>query len=150
MVSSHSVVELDGCERSGMLRALIRRMSMENPLWGAPRIRGELLKLGFEVAQSSVAKCMVKRRGGWRTFSRSRHCRQMLSCFNLLGQSQEARVTGMSRSPVRRGAFGPSLDFNWFKRPCRPVPGRLSPSPSYTYQAECRARRVRPCPASLV
>jgi transposase InsO family protein len=54
------------------LRALIRRMSMENPLWGAPRIHGELLKLGFEVAQSSVAKYMVKRRGppsqGWRTF----------------------------------------------------------------------------------
>src|ERR1035438_3958954 len=37
------------------LRALIRRMSMVNPLWGAPRIHGELLKLGFEVAQSSVA-----------------------------------------------------------------------------------------------
>jgi type II secretory pathway pseudopilin PulG len=42
------------------LRALIRRMSIENPLWGAPRIHGELLKLGFEVAQSSVAKYMVK------------------------------------------------------------------------------------------
>lgn len=42
--------------------ALIRRMSIENPLWGAPRIHGELLKLGFEVAQSSVAKYMVKRR----------------------------------------------------------------------------------------
>jgi hypothetical protein len=38
------------------LRALIRQMSMENPLWGAPRIHGELLKLGIEVAQSSVAK----------------------------------------------------------------------------------------------
>src|ERR1700693_2936049 len=54
------------------LRALIRRMSTENPLWGAPRIHGELLKLGFEVAQPSVAKYMVKRRGppsqGWRTF----------------------------------------------------------------------------------
>src|SRR4030081_1612456 len=45
------------------LRALIRRMSIENPLWGAPRIHGELLKLGFEVAQSSVAKYMVKRCG---------------------------------------------------------------------------------------
>jgi hypothetical protein len=43
------------------LRALIRRMSMENPLWGAPRIHGELLKLGFAVAQSSVARYMVKR-----------------------------------------------------------------------------------------
>ncbi len=57
------------------LRALIRRMSIENPLWGAPRIHGELLKLGFEVAQSSVAKYMVKRRGpprqGWRNFLRN-------------------------------------------------------------------------------
>ena len=47
-------------------------MSMENPLWGAPRVHGELLKLGFEVAQSTVAKYMVRRRGppsqGWRTF----------------------------------------------------------------------------------
>src|SRR5437899_4343940 len=45
------------------LRALIRRMSAENPLWGAPRIHGELLKPGFELAQSSVAKYMVKRCG---------------------------------------------------------------------------------------
>jgi hypothetical protein len=54
------------------LRALIRRMSVDNPLRGAPRVHGELLKLGFEVAQSSVAKYMVKRHGppsqGWRTF----------------------------------------------------------------------------------
>jgi hypothetical protein len=57
------------------LRALIRRMSVENPLWGAPRIHGELLKLGIEVAQSSVAKYRVKRRAppsqGWRTFLRN-------------------------------------------------------------------------------
>jgi|ERR1700682_2913953 hypothetical protein len=44
-------------------RALIQQMSMENPLWGAPRMHGELLKLGFEVAQSSVAKYIVKRQG---------------------------------------------------------------------------------------
>src|SRR3984893_799452 len=54
------------------LRALIQQMSTENLLWGAPRVHGELLRLGFEVAQSSVAKYMVKRRGppsqGWRTF----------------------------------------------------------------------------------
>src|SRR5947208_9627316 len=43
------------------LRALIRQMSVENPLWGAPRIHGELLKPGFDVAQSSVAKYIVKR-----------------------------------------------------------------------------------------
>jgi transposase InsO family protein len=60
---------------SAELRALIRRMSIANPLWGAPRIHGELLKLGFEVAQSSVAKYMVKRHGlpsqGWCTFLRN-------------------------------------------------------------------------------
>jgi hypothetical protein len=54
------------------LSALIRQMSTENQLWGAPRIHGELLKLGFSVAQSSVAKYMVKRcvppSRGWRTF----------------------------------------------------------------------------------
>src|SRR6202161_2324103 len=57
------------------VRALIRQMSTENLLWGAPRIHGELLKLGFSVAQSSVAKYMVKRRGSpsqeWRTFLRN-------------------------------------------------------------------------------
>jgi len=57
------------------LRVLIRRMSVENPLWGAPRIHGELLKLGFQVAQSTVAKYMVKRHGapsqGWRTSLRN-------------------------------------------------------------------------------
>jgi hypothetical protein len=57
------------------LRALIRQMSTENQLWGAPRIHGELLKLGFSVAQSTVATYMVKRRGppsqGWKTFLRN-------------------------------------------------------------------------------
>src|SRR5271170_5925278 len=57
------------------LRALIRQISSDNPLWGAPRTHGELLKLGFEVAQSSVAKYMVKRHRppsqGWRTFLRN-------------------------------------------------------------------------------
>jgi hypothetical protein len=45
------------------LRALICQMSLDNPLWGAPRMHGELLKLGFEVAQSTVANYMVNRRG---------------------------------------------------------------------------------------
>ena len=51
-------------------------MSADNPLWGAPRIHGELLKLGFEVAQSTVSKYMVRRHGGpsgqsWWTFLRN-------------------------------------------------------------------------------
>jgi hypothetical protein len=57
------------------LRVLIRRMNRENPLWGAPRIHGELLKLGFQVAQSTVAKYMAKSGRGrsqtWKTFLRN-------------------------------------------------------------------------------
>ena len=57
------------------LRVLIRQMSLDNPLWGAPRIHGELLKLGFQVAQSTVAKYM-ERQGrppgqSWWTFLRN-------------------------------------------------------------------------------
>src|SRR6476659_2719740 len=56
-------------------RELIRRMSRENRLWGAPRIHGELLKLGFEVAESTVSKYMIRHRGPpsqtWRTFLRN-------------------------------------------------------------------------------
>jgi hypothetical protein len=54
------------------VRQLIREMSLANPLWGAPRIHGELLKLGINVGQTSVAKYMARRRRppsqGWRTF----------------------------------------------------------------------------------
>jgi len=45
------------------VRDLIRRMSIENPLWGAPKIHGELLKLGIDVAQSTVSIYMVPRQG---------------------------------------------------------------------------------------
>src|SRR5215813_249715 len=56
------------------LRDLIRRMSSENSKWGASRIHGELLMLGFEVAQSTVSKYMVQggpRSQGWKTFLRN-------------------------------------------------------------------------------
>ena len=57
------------------LRELIRRMSKDNPLWGAPRIHGEPLKLGFETAESTVSKYMIRHRGppsqSWRTFLRN-------------------------------------------------------------------------------
>ena len=57
------------------IRDLIRRMSKENRLWGAPRIPGELLMLGIEVAQSTVARYMTRRVGtpsqGWKTFLRN-------------------------------------------------------------------------------
>jgi Integrase core domain len=54
------------------IRQLIRDMSIANPFWGAPRVHGELLKLGIDVSQTTVAKYMMKRRRppsqGWRTF----------------------------------------------------------------------------------
>jgi hypothetical protein len=56
------------------IRRLIRGISIANPLWGAPRIHGELLKLGIDIGQTSVAKYMARRRGppsqGWKTFLR--------------------------------------------------------------------------------
>jgi hypothetical protein len=64
-VGGRPPIETDLC-------VLIRRMSIENPLWGAPRIHGELLKLGFQVAQSTVAKYMARSGRGrsqtWKTF----------------------------------------------------------------------------------
>jgi hypothetical protein len=57
------------------LRELIRQMGRENPTWGAPRIHGEPLMLGFAVAQSTVSKYMPQGRGprsqGWKTFLRN-------------------------------------------------------------------------------
>jgi transposase InsO family protein len=59
----------------GDIRRLIREMSVANPLWGAPRINGELLKLGIDVGQTTVAKYMARRRmppsPGWKTFLRN-------------------------------------------------------------------------------
>ena len=57
------------------IRRLIREMSIANSLWGAPRVHGELLKLGINIGQTSVAKYMVRRRHppsqGWKTFIRN-------------------------------------------------------------------------------
>ena len=63
-------------------RELIRKMSRENPLWGAPRIHGELLKLGIDVGETSVGKYMVRRpkppSQTWRTFIEN-HFKTMMS-----------------------------------------------------------------------
>ncbi len=64
------------------LRQLIRQMSQSNPLWGAPRIHGELLKLGLTVSQATVSKYMVRGRKPpsqtWRTFL-DNHVRDLVS-----------------------------------------------------------------------
>ena len=64
------------------VRELIRRMSLANPLWGAPRIHGEMLKLGIEISQTSVAKYMIRSRKppsqGWRTFLQN-HAKEIIA-----------------------------------------------------------------------
>ncbi len=69
------------------IRDLIREMSLANPLWGAPRIHGELHLLGIDLAQSTVAKYMARRRGppsqGWKTFLRN-HADGIASCDFLI------------------------------------------------------------------
>jgi transposase InsO family protein len=61
---------------------LIRKMSLANPRWGAPRIHGELLKIGLELSQATVAKYMVRQRRPpaqtWRTFLRN-HIKDMVA-----------------------------------------------------------------------
>ena len=76
------------------LRDLIRRMSKENPQWGAPRMHGELLMLGFEVAQSTVSKYMVQ--GGspsqsWKTFF-GNHAQAIAAIDLMCGSDPDLRV----------------------------------------------------------
>ena len=64
------------------IRDLIRRMSRANPLWGAPRIHGELLKLGLTVSQATVSKYMLRSRRppsqAWRTFFKN-HAKDLIA-----------------------------------------------------------------------
>jgi putative transposase len=64
------------------VRELIRNMSQDNPLWGAPRIHGELLKLGIEVSQATVSKYMIRHRKppsqSWRAFLKN-HAHDIVS-----------------------------------------------------------------------
>ena len=100
-------------------------MGKENPLWGAPRIHGELLKLGFEIAESTVSKYMIRHRGppsqNWRTFlcnhadaiaaidlcvvpTRTFEC---LFAFVVVGPASDrgvARTTDRGGIPVEHGA----------------------------------------------
>src|SRR5260370_29232591 len=72
------------------IRQLIRKMSRENPLWGAPRIHGELLKLGIDIGETSVGKYIVRSRKPpsqtWRTFLEN-HVKNMVSTSSLCRRS---------------------------------------------------------------
>jgi putative transposase len=86
------------CGRPGVrleTRELIRQMSKANPLWGAPRIHGELLKLGIEISQTTVAKYM-SRQGkppsqGWRTFLEN-HIQQIVATDFLVVRTLNFRL----------------------------------------------------------
>lgn len=65
---------------------LIRKMSLANPRWGAPRIHGELMKLGISISQTTVAKYMVRHRKPpsqtWRTFLKNHMQNSALPTFS--------------------------------------------------------------------
>jgi putative transposase len=91
------------------IRELIRQMSKANPLWGAPRIHGELLKLGIEVSQATVAKYM-SRQGKppsqtWRTFL-GNHVQQIVATDFLVVRTVSFRllvcICGRGSSPATR------------------------------------------------
>jgi hypothetical protein len=79
------------------LRDLIREMSRANPLWGAPRIHGELLKLGLDVCQATVSRYVVRDRHGgppsqtWRTFLRN-HAKELIAMDFLTVPTATFRV----------------------------------------------------------
>ncbi len=67
---------------TGEVRALIRTMKQANPLWGAPRIHGELLKLGFEISERTISRLLAKTRQppsqSWRVFL-ANHARDLVA-----------------------------------------------------------------------
>jgi hypothetical protein len=78
------------------IRRLIREMSVANPLWGAPRIHGELLKLGIDVGQTTVAKYMARQGGG------DRHRRAGRPSFAIMPTASRRWICSWSR-PSRFG-----------------------------------------------
>jgi hypothetical protein len=89
------------------IRSLIRRMSRQNWLWGAPRIHGELLKLGIDVCQTTVAKYMGRRIGPpsqrWGTFIRN-HARALvpIGIFSSLIRSFRSFISRIADAVKRR------------------------------------------------
>src|SRR5258707_206614 len=80
---------------NAQIKALIIRMATANPLWGAPRIHGELLKLGIDVAERTVSRLMPKRRTPpsqtWRTFL-ANHVRDLVSLDFFIVPTARLRV----------------------------------------------------------
>jgi hypothetical protein len=104
------------------VRALIRTMSRANPLWGAPRIHGELLKLGIDVCQATVAKHMVRPRRPpsqtWRTFL-ANHIGQVMAADFFVVPTATCRVLFGRHSPASEPSTSSRRGEPPRGRPCR-------------------------------
>ena len=99
---------------SAELRSLILQISRQNPLWGAPRIHGELLKLGFNVSQATVSRYLPRRPRDpdqrWKTFlSNHRHCVASID-FLVVSFNRVEPPTPPTRSSLRYTASDCCLD----------------------------------------
>ena len=93
------------------IKALVRKMAAMNPLWGAPRIHGELRKLGIEVAERTVSRLMPKRRTPpsqtWRTFL-ANHVRDLVALdFFTVPTARPACTLCLHRARPPSPACGP-------------------------------------------
>ena len=150
---------------SAELRKLIGEMSRANPLWGAPHIHGELLKLGFEVAQSTVARYMC--RGpwppsqGWRTFLRNHAdgiaaidlfvlptiAFQTLYCLVILRHGRRLLVSfGVTANPNAEWISRQITEaFPWDSAPCYLIRDRdTSYGPVFVQRLRAKGIRDRP------
>jgi transposase InsO family protein len=147
------------------IRDLIRRMSKENPLWGAPRIHGELLKLGIAVAESTVARYMTRRQGppsqGWKTFLRN-HAAEIASIdlfvvrtisFKLLyglvvlhHARRRLVIISVTSNPTAEWIAGQVTDaFPWDEAPRHLIRDRDGAyGPAYTHRIRAMGIRDRP------
>ena len=147
------------------IRELIRRMNKENPLWGAPRIRGELLMLGLELAQSSVARYMTRRQGppsqGWKTFLRNHAAGiasidlfvvrtisfKLLYGLVILRHARRRLVSiGVTNNPTADWIAGQVTDaFPWDQAPCHLLRDRDGVfGPAYIRRIHAMGIRDRP------
>ncbi len=99
---------------SAELRALVLQISRQNPLWGAPRIHGELLKLGFNVSQATVSRYLPRRPRDpdqrWRTFLRNHRLLRGLDRLSR-GSNRVVQIAVRSRriepsTPSTRSSLG--------------------------------------------
>jgi hypothetical protein len=93
------------------IRTLIRTMASANPRWGAPRIHGELLKLGIDVCEATVAKYLVRRRQPpsqtWRTFLRN-HVGQIVAADFFVVPTATYRLLFVLVLPRPRSTMHPA------------------------------------------